>query len=242
MVLENILVTGAHGLLGSELIKLLEKDFSLIFAPKREELSIDCMQSIEKYCLDKKVDTILNLAAYTNVPQSSSIEGSVDCILSNAIGASNLVVFSIKNDIKLIHVSTDAVFDGRRGKYNPSDKICPITNYGRTKAAAELNVMCYPNSKIIRTSFIPNTFPYEYALEDQYTSRDYLDIMLPFIYKEVLNFEPSTIVHVGTNRKSMLELARKTIPEIKSKKIKDLNFKVPKDNSFGSKRLVKYYE
>jgi len=240
MVLENILVTGAFGRLGSELTKFIKKDYELVFTPSREEFSIDSMESIEKFCENKKIDIILNLAAYTDVPMSSSLRGSVQSILSNAIGAANLTMYSIKNNIKLIHVSTDAVFDGTKGGYNPSDKICPITNYGRTKASSELVVMCHPNSKIIRTSFISDEFPYTYALEDQYTSRDYLSKMLPLIYEEVLRFEPSTVVHVGTERKTMLELAVQTNDNIEVKKVSDLNFKVPLDNSFGSTKRGKY--
>ena len=240
MVLENTLMIGAHGLLGTELVKLMNSDGQNIFTPSHEELSIESMDSIERYCLNKKIDTILNLAAYTSVLGSYEKEGSIESISTNVIGVSNLVIYSIKNDIRLIQISTDAVFDGKEGGYNPSDKINPISNYGRTKAAAELSVMCHENSKIIRTSFIDNHFPYEYALEDQYTSRDYLHVMAPLIYEEIVNFERSTIVHVGTERKTMLELAMKTNKNIQSKKTSDLNFKVPLDNSFGTIRRCSY--
>ena len=87
----------------------------------------------------------------------------------------------------------------------------------------------HPNHLIIRTSFNVSPFPHEYAFVDQYTQGDYLDIIAPMILKEVIK-GTTGLVYVGTGRKTMFELARRTIPDIKGISVDDIkSVKLPHD-------------
>ncbi len=131
----------------------------------------------------------------------------------------------------MIYLSTDYVFDGDNGPYKTSDAINPINTYAITKASGELLVKTYENSLIIRTSFCEKQFPYEKAFEDQYTSRDYVDIIAPKILNCSLS-DKKGIVHIGTERKTVLDLARKRRPNVGTIKRSQVNFNVPRDTSF----------
>jgi dTDP-4-dehydrorhamnose reductase len=88
------------------------------------------------------------------------------------------------------------------------------------------------NSLVVRTSFCENEFPYPKAFIDQYTSRDYVDIISPLIYKVAISGKTG-VVHVGTERKSVYELAASRKPDVGELSVNDINFKVPKDTSFN---------
>jgi len=100
-----------------------------------------------------------------------------------------------------------------------------------TKAAAELSVRTYKNSLVIRTSFCEKQFPYEKAFVDQYTSRDYIDIICPLILEQAFS-DKTGVVHVGTERKTVFDLAKKRKPNVKKLLRSEVNFKVPRDTSF----------
>lgn len=155
----NILVTGSNGQLGSEL-KSLEKDFlnfNLIFKDL-PELDICNLLELENFVKDHKINAIINCAAYTAVDRAEE-----DCIIAkkvNAEGVANLVNVLRKVDGKLIHISTDYVFNGQSFvPYKESDIVSPIGVYGNTKRKGELSVL---NSDIdaivIRTSWLYSSY------------------------------------------------------------------------------------
>ena len=86
------------------------------------------------------------------------------------------------------------------------------------------------NYLIIRTLFKPNPWPWEYAFTDQMTQGDYVDVIAPLIAKEILQWDgTSKSVFVGTGRKSMFDLAKRTRPDVKPNSIKDLALERPND-------------
>ena len=124
-----------------------------------------------------KPDLVIHSAAYTDVKNA---EKEIDKIIDiNVIGTSNLVKACKLNDLKMVFISTDYVFDGEQGNYKTTDKINPVTKYAKSKASAELVARLYDKSLIIRTSFFGRDFPYDKALTDQWTSKDYVDVMAP---------------------------------------------------------------
>ena len=236
----NLLLTGGSGLLGSELIKTYyafpdicykHNINSLLKAPSSEELDIctfdSCKSAIEKY----KPNIIIHAAAFTSPPRCN--QNPQKARNTNIMGTVNLLnaCENYNKNIKFVYISTDYVFDGKKGSYSPDDLINPVNKYAITKAAGELAVKTYDNHLIIRTSFCEKQFPYEKAFVDQYTSRDYIDIIAPLILEHSIS-NKTGIIHVGTERKTVYELAAKRKPDVGKLSIADVQFNVPIDTSF----------
>lgn len=143
----RILVVGANGLLGQNLIKLLSKTDEEVLAASIEnnfigsekvsysKLDIANRNEVKKILFSFHPTFVINAAAYTNV---DGCETNKDlCWKVNVIGVKHLADLSRAIDAKLIHISTDFVFDGEKGPYNEMDKLNPISYYGRSKMAGE---------------------------------------------------------------------------------------------------------
>jgi len=165
------LITGAKGQLGLELAKLLPEAI-LADLP---ELDITDAQAVCDFVQQHAIDTIINCAAYTAVDAAESNEELAYKI--NAEGVGNLA----KSGARLVHISTDYVFDGRA--YRPYDEdcpTCPISAYGRTKLAGEQLALEYASTcAIIRTAWLYSTHGKNFVKSMQYLcgSRDTLSIV-----------------------------------------------------------------
>ncbi len=160
--MSNILVTGANGQLGSELQEEAKKetlnDFHFFFTDK-ETLDITNKKSLQHYIKTNAIDTIVNCAAYTAVDKAETDEENADKI--NHLAVKYLAEISKKDTIKLIHISTDYVFDGTNNTpYVESDKTNPNGVYGKTKLAGEkaLQIINPKNAIIIRTSWVYSNY------------------------------------------------------------------------------------
>ena len=161
----KILVTGKNGQLGQSIKRLLDEkcianlsSFSFIFTG-REELNLESLDSIQSYFVRNDIDIIINCAAYTKVDQAEEDQNQANLINHNAVR--ELAKISKKNKIKLIHISTDFVFNGhKREPYTEDDKTSPINIYGETKLAGELAIISTMpfNSIIIRTGWVYSEF------------------------------------------------------------------------------------
>ena len=220
----KILLTGGSGLLGGELQNIDEN----IYAPTSTEMNILNIDQCDKIINEYSPDVVLHAAAFISPPRCDA--NPAEARNNNIIGTVNLVNLCQKNSIKLVYISTDYAFDGKRGQYNTTDLVNPINIYAMTKVAGEFAVKTYLNSLIIRTSFIPKIFPYEKAYVDQYTSRDYIDVIAPLILKTAKS-KQTGISHVGTKRKTVYELAEHRSPEVGKVSIKDVGYNVPPDTS-----------
>ena len=143
---DKILVTGANGQLGTELQKLLT---DAIFTDV-DVLDITDLEMVKKFVKDNNIGTIVNCAAYTAVDKAEDDEERAQKI--NEVGPYNLA----KSGAKIIHISTDYVFDGLGHKpYLEDDETRPVSVYGKTKRAGEVAVM--ENAKVgivIRTAWL----------------------------------------------------------------------------------------
>lgn len=151
----NILVTGANGQVGSE-IKELSKDYSYnFFFTTRDDIDITSKDDIKKICRINNINVIINCAAYTAVDKAESDVENADLVNRKAV--KKLALVSKELDIKLIHISTDYVFDGKNFKpYCEEFQTNPQSIYGKTKLDGEnemrdINPL---NSIIIRTSWV----------------------------------------------------------------------------------------
>ena len=155
----NILVTGSNGQLGSEIKDVVTnyKDFNFFFRDL-PELNICDAAALNTFIFNRNINAVINCAAYTAVDQAE--EDSEIAEKVNAKGVLNLVNALEKVEGKLIHISTDYVFDGNHSQpYKESDPVSPIGVYGETKRAGELAVL---NSSIdaivIRTSWLYSVY------------------------------------------------------------------------------------
>ena len=161
----KILVTGKNGQLGQSIKRLLDEkcfanlsSFIFIFTG-REELNLENLESIQSYFVRNDIDIIINCAAYTKVDQAEEDQSQANLINHNAVR--ELAKISKRNKIKLIHISTDFVFNGhKREPYTEDDKTSPINIYGETKLAGELAIISTMpfNSIIIRTGWVYSEF------------------------------------------------------------------------------------
>lgn len=153
--MENILITGADGQLGSELRKLTQgrEDIHCLYTDLGE-LDITDADAVERYISDNEVTKIINCAAYNDVDRAET--DSDAAIRLNVYGPMNLAEAAARHGIYLVHLSTDFVFDGTKtSPYHETDRPSPISEYGRTKLAGEIAVKrsgCL--SVIIRTSWL----------------------------------------------------------------------------------------
>ena len=155
----NILVTGSNGQLGSE-IKDLEANFTNFnfFFMDLPELDICNSSQLNIFVNDNNINTVINCAAYTAVDKAEEDAEIAEQV--NSIGVSNLVKAIQTVNGKLIHISTDYVFDGNYFlPYKESDSVSPIGVYGETKRAGELSVLNSDiDSIVIRTSWLYSSY------------------------------------------------------------------------------------
>jgi dTDP-4-dehydrorhamnose reductase len=136
----NILVTGAKGMLGSDLcIELIAAGHDVIqsdILPDTTVLDITCPQSIKEVLENNKPGWVINCAAYTKVDACETDEDAATLLNGTAPGY--LAGECSRLGIKLMHISTDYVFDGtKEGPYCEDDPVNPINAYGRGKLMGE---------------------------------------------------------------------------------------------------------
>ena len=157
--MEKILVTGANGQLGSELSVLSTKysNYEWVFAD-RTQITLDDLEVLEKQLNDIRPEIILNCGAYTAVDKAESEKEIAFTVNYSAVEL--IAKYAFKNNVKLIHISTDYVFDGSSSiALSEEAQTNPINIYGASKRAGE--VACLnenPNSIIIRTSWVYSKF------------------------------------------------------------------------------------
>ncbi len=157
--MNNILIVGSNGQLGSEIKKLAENyKNSSFFFKDLPELDICNSEQLHVFFIENKINTVINCAAYTAVDKAE--EDSIIATKVNSEGVLNIVNALKSVNGKLIHISTDYVFDGNNFlPYKELDPVSPIGVYGETKRAGELAVI---NSDIdaivIRTSWLYSSY------------------------------------------------------------------------------------
>lgn len=157
--MNKVLVTGSSGQLGSEVGEIASQYPYKFFFTDRAELDITNKQKIKEFVELNNINIIINCAAYTAVDNAESDEEMADAINHKAV--SNLAEISKEKNIKLIHISTDYVFDGKNYRpYIETDATNPSSVYGETKLAGEKTIQKLnpKNSIIIRTSWAYSSF------------------------------------------------------------------------------------
>lgn len=160
----NILVTGSNGQVGSE-INGIHREYNYKFYFKgKNELDICNYKDIENFTQLNQINVIINCAAYTDVSKAEGI-GKEIAYKVNSVGVKNLALLSKKYSIKLIHISTDYVFNGKSYlPYIEESIVSPINVYGDSKLLGEKFMIDInpKNSVIIRSSWIFSFFGHNF--------------------------------------------------------------------------------
>lgn len=145
-----ILVVGANGMLGRD---LLSQAGETARGVDIDEIDITSLESTERIVRTLKPEIIINCAAYTDVDGCES--NAETAMQVNAEGVAHLAMASREIGARLVHVSTDYVFDGAKGSpYVEDDAPHPLGVYGESKLAGEMNAAFNPDHLIVRTQWL----------------------------------------------------------------------------------------
>ena len=193
----KILLTGSRGRLGVELKKHLGV--------------IDFIGDITLPIKKEECELVIHSAAYTDV--TGAEQDSEKCFHTNVYGTSNITNTYI--DTPFVYISSEYAKN-------------PLGIYALTKYLGEEVIKTHPHHLIIRTLFKPNPFPFDKAYTNQYTQGDYVDVIAKLIADMIKEWnKKSDLVYIGTGRKTMFELAKRTRPDVVPDQI--TNPIIPKD-------------
>ncbi|MEO5316156.1 bifunctional dTDP-4-dehydrorhamnose 3,5-epimerase family protein/NAD(P)-dependent oxidoreductase [Pseudarthrobacter sp. CC12] len=152
MPAKKILVVGADGQLGKALRAQYDGDTTVEFAGRGEFDLTNAGAFANRNW--KNYSTIVNAAAYTAVDAAESEEGRAAAWAINVTAVANLARTAVEQDLTLVHVSSDYVFDGGREDHDENEPLTPLGVYGQTKAAGDAVVSVVPRHYIVRTSWV----------------------------------------------------------------------------------------
>lgn len=155
----KILLIGSDGQLGTDIIKTFKGNNKNGFSVKGltiKDLDITDFLKVKKTVEEYKPDVVINTAAYHNVPECE--KNPEQAFLINTIAVRNLANICRQFNIKLIHFSTDYVFNGRKMRpYNENDEPQPLNVYAISKLAGESFVKLMPDYYVIRVASLFGT-------------------------------------------------------------------------------------
>lgn len=215
LIRTRILIIGSNGMLGQRLAEYFSStnNYELMCASAEPEsfvqgvdyknVDITKKNEVRKLILNFFPDFVINAAGYTNVDKAENERELAWKI--NVNGVENIALYSWTIDAHMIHISTDYIFDGKKGPYSENDKPCPISYYGRTKLAGENSIrtsgvrytiirtnVLYGPAKYGRPDFVKwviNSLRSGQEIKivtDQYNNPTYIDDLVDAIHKIIL--------------------------------------------------------
>lgn len=230
----KLLVTGGKGQLASEILRL--EPSALV--PSREEMDVDSYQTVDEYCRGRGVGVVIHAAAVTNKFNEQVDEGY---IRTNIIGTANLALWCMRNQARLVYISSDYVYPGETGNHSEEAPLYPVNRYALSKLGGECSVRLVENSLVIRTSFYRElNFPK--GCVDQYTSRMPLKEAAEAIHALALRDDVRGVINVGrTAKRSVWEIVTAEFnPGAQSVRRRELSvpYHIPYDSSLNVTRFT----
>jgi len=150
----KILITGAQGQVGKELVSIANQRGFDVIAAGQTELDITQLKNIKSYFEVHQPDLVINAAAYTAVNKAEEEQDITYAI--NRDGTANLAAVSKEKNIPLLHISTDYVFDGTKSEaYSENDAVSPLGIYGISKWQGEETIrQTLPEHIILRVAWV----------------------------------------------------------------------------------------
>ena len=228
----KIIFTGGNGRFG----KIFQTNTKLqnIKFPTKSEFNILSIKSIESY-IKKIRPKLLIHAAGLSRPMGLHDKNIAESINKNIIGTSNIVMICAKYNIKLIYLSTNYVYPGKKGSYKETDSLLPYNNYAWSKLGGECAVQMYKNSLILRICMTEKPFIHKFAFKDLITNFIFHEEVVK-IFPKIL--KKKGIMNLGGKTRSVYNFAKKYNKKVKgvySKKI--LKNKIPLNHSMNLKKL-----
>lgn len=223
----NYAITGSDGKLGRYLVEKLEflnsnldPGIVQVEAFNRQKLDFSTCTTLEIEKQFKGKDVVIHCAAYTDVVNSNTEDGRLECFNSNVL-ALNRILDSLEKNVLFVYISTDYINAGDTTYYTESKRI-----------AENLIEKYHPNHLIIRTSFKPRNFWGEDTntgvFHPVFTNADWLDIIGDLIFGAVCetyanyssqyrvnDFVLPRNINIGTERKTLKSLAESAYPQVK---------------------------
>ena len=150
---ERVLVTGARGQLGRELMKQLPEAGYEATGVDLPEFDISDSEAMDRFDWSA-FDIVINAAAWTDVDGAQTPQGRALAWKANATGPSNLARAAAREGILLVHISTEYVFDGTRDVHPEDEPPSPLGVYAQSKAGGDAAVTAVPEHYLVRTSWV----------------------------------------------------------------------------------------
>ena len=272
MAKKRLLITGANGLLGNKAVVLASRNYEVMplhhAKPLHDNsLEVDIVNKEQVLSIFRKLrpNAVIHAAAETNVDKCETQKERA--LNVNVKGTQNVAEACDEVGAKLVHISTDYVFDGEKGHYKEEDKPNPISYYGLTKLEGERQVVAHcKNYVILRTSVLYGWHPWKQnfatwvisqlrqnkeisVVEDHYNTPTLADNLAEMIL-QALQRDLKGLYHAsGSERISRYEFAKKIAESfqldsnlIKPAKMSQLAAwiaKRPKDSSLSTDKIRK---
>jgi dTDP-4-dehydrorhamnose reductase len=152
--MERVLLFGGSGILGTEVLRVLKKEKIDYVAPRSSDLDITTRNLVSDLVQEFKPTWIINCAAWTNV-DGAETSYELACNL-NEVAVKNIAIAAEAIGCKVVHISTDYVFDGEsETPYKEDSLVNPINKYGESKLRGEKALLdAVPQSFVVRTSWL----------------------------------------------------------------------------------------
>ena len=172
---QTILITGGSGLLATNWANVIKQDYQVILSLHHKNISLSGTktiklplvdsQNIEQTLKDNKINIVINTVGLTNVDLCEKQPELAQEV--NVDTAKNIAIACANTNTKLVHISTDHLFDGNIAFATETTNTTPLNVYGNTKLAAEITVLAIlPSALIIRTNFFGRGTHYRQSFSD----------------------------------------------------------------------------
>ena len=212
--MKTILISGGNGKFSNALIKINKK--FRILAPNKKRMNILSQNSISNFISKHKVDYFIHAAAFTTpmVKHETELEKSIS---TNIIGSANVALCCLKKKIKLIYISTNFVYPGKKGNYTEDSNLSPVNEYGWSKLGGECAMQIYKNTLTLRICMNDDYFPHKSAFTNYLTSflkkTEAAKITLKLLDKK-------GVINIGGKKQSAYNYAKNLNSKVKKIKLK----------------------
>ena len=232
--MKTILISGGNGKFCKALIKTNKR--YKILAPNKKQMNILSQTSISNFISKNKIDYFIHAAAFSTPMSLHKIE-EYRSIETNIIGSANVALCCLKKNIKLIYISTNFVYPGKKGNHGENDYLFPVNEYGWSKLGGECPMHIYKNTLILRICMNDDYFPHKSAFTDYLTSflkkTEAAKITLKLLDKK-------GVINIGGEKQTAYDFAKKLNTKVKKNKLKKKDKKLlGKDTSLNIKKLKK---
>ena len=212
--MKTILISGGNGKFSNALIKINKK--YRILAPNKKQMNILSQNSIANFISKHKVDYFIHAAAFTTpmAKHETELEKSIS---TNIIGSANVALSCLKKKIKLIYISTNFVYPGKKGNYTEDSNLSPVNEYGWSKLGGECAMQIYKNTLTLRICMNDDFFPHKSAFTNYLTSflkkTEAARITLKLLDKK-------GVINIGGEKQSAYNYAKNLNSKVKKIKLK----------------------